>query len=202
MLQVSNLKTSDGEARYTVLPEFALAVLSLPHADGDCERIFSNVNRVKTKSRNRLITPTVEGTLLTSQTVKSAGCCGEFEPTSDMLNRMSTNTLYADYGPPRPKLMPGQTHEGSIYDEDLACFSRGESLRFFVYTGLPLPGTTRYYLSTTRYYLVLPGTNKYYQVLPGTTKYYQVLPCTTMYYLVLPCTTLYYHVLPLHYHVF
>lgn len=38
------------------LAEFALAVLSLPHSNASCERVFSKINCIKTKSRNRLIT--------------------------------------------------------------------------------------------------------------------------------------------------
>ena len=70
---------------------------------------------------------------------------------------------------------------------------RGESLRFFVYTGLLLPW----------YYQVLPGTTKYYLVLPCTTWYYFSTTLyylsTTWYYKVLPVTTKYYLVLLYYY---
>lgn len=44
----------DEEKQYTVLPQFALAVLTLPHSNADTERIFSKNNLTKTKIRNKL----------------------------------------------------------------------------------------------------------------------------------------------------
>lgn len=59
---------------YTALPKFALAALSIPHANADCERKFSKVNSIITKSRNKLITSTLNGILLADQTVRKSGC--------------------------------------------------------------------------------------------------------------------------------
>lgn len=55
---------------FSELASFALAVLSLPHANADCERVFSKTNLIKTDLRNRLITETVDGTLLAAESAK------------------------------------------------------------------------------------------------------------------------------------
>lgn len=52
------------------LAEFALSVLSLPHSNASCERVFSKINCIKTNSRNRLITSTVSATVITSEYLK------------------------------------------------------------------------------------------------------------------------------------
>lgn len=83
---------------FTELCDFVLAVLSLPHANADCERIFSSINGLKTKIRSKLITDTVSGVLHTKQCItsgrESKQNCTNFEPTSDMLSRMTSKSLY------------------------------------------------------------------------------------------------------------
>ncbi|KAL5246128.1 hypothetical protein ACI65C_013536 [Semiaphis heraclei] len=80
------------------LCNFALALLSLPHANADCERIFSSVNCMKTKIRSKLITETISGLLHAKQCIKggskSQNNCTNFEPTNAMLSRMTANSLY------------------------------------------------------------------------------------------------------------
>jgi len=54
-IQIKNLESR----QFYELAIFALSAMSLPHSNAYCERIFSKVNRVKTKSRNKLITNSV-----------------------------------------------------------------------------------------------------------------------------------------------
>lgn len=83
---------------YGELADFALSVLSLPHANADCERVFSTVNCMKTKLRNRLNTDTINGALHTKQHIKggreSGKTCVNFQPNEEMLSRMTKNILY------------------------------------------------------------------------------------------------------------
>ncbi|KAL5245825.1 hypothetical protein ACI65C_013233 [Semiaphis heraclei] len=77
------------------LAEFALAVLCLPHSNASCERVFSKINCIKTKSRNRLITSTVSATVITSECLKkNNGNCISFQPTKLMFDSMSYTSLY------------------------------------------------------------------------------------------------------------
>jgi len=79
---------------FSVLPKFALSAMSIPHANADCERKFSKVNSVKTKTRNRLITDTLNGILLADQTVRRSGCCLKFAPNVQMRNCMTAANIY------------------------------------------------------------------------------------------------------------
>lgn len=87
------LKTED----FSELAHFALSTLSLPHANADCERVFSKVNLIKTDLRNRLTVETVNGTLLAAESAKGltrTGNCVNFEPTKEMYSRMTKDKIY------------------------------------------------------------------------------------------------------------
>lgn len=83
-----------GEKEFAHLPQFALDALCLSHSNANCERVFSKVNLIKTKTRNRLLTETINGSLLATQCAKEKGDCIAFTPTEGMLSRMTTGTLY------------------------------------------------------------------------------------------------------------
>lgn len=86
------------------LSRFALMAISLPHANAECERVFSAVNLSKTKSRNRIVTSTLKGLLLTKQRVKTQNQnCVKFEPTSDEFDRMTSSSLYQKKKMPNEK---------------------------------------------------------------------------------------------------
>lgn len=77
------------------LAVFSISVLCLPHSNASCERIFSKINSVKTKSRNKLITSTVSSTVISSESIKEDnGNCISFKPIKDMLARMTSSNLY------------------------------------------------------------------------------------------------------------
>lgn len=77
------------------LAVFSISVLCLPHSNASCERIFSKINSVKTKSRNKLITSTVSSTVILSESIKKDnGNCISFKPIKDMLARMTSSNLY------------------------------------------------------------------------------------------------------------
>lgn len=61
--EVFMYKDSAGNNTFEELADFALEVLSLPWSNADVERVFSQLNLVKTKLRNRLITSTVNAVL-------------------------------------------------------------------------------------------------------------------------------------------
>jgi len=83
-----------GGKPFEELSEFALDALLLPHSNADCERSFTKVNLCKTRIRNKLVVPTINGILLSSQAVKSSsGVC--FNPSDDMRERMTAANYYA-----------------------------------------------------------------------------------------------------------
>lgn len=78
--ELSTLTDEFGDLYFTVLPLFALTILSLPTSNADVERIFSKVNLIKTKQRNKISTSTLTSLIIASEMVKSKGGCVNFEP--------------------------------------------------------------------------------------------------------------------------
>jgi hypothetical protein len=91
---LSTLEDFGARRVFRELGEFALDALVVPHSNASCERVFSKVNLIKTKPRNRLITGTLNGLMHTSECVKMAGGCASFKPTTTMLRSMTTSNLY------------------------------------------------------------------------------------------------------------
>lgn len=89
-------------AGFKELAKFALTVLSLPHSNAECERLFSKINRTKTKSRNRMITETVSAALMACECIKNTKfsskqneChCVTFTPPKEMIDLMTSSNLY------------------------------------------------------------------------------------------------------------
>lgn len=93
----------NGEDEYKNLSKFVLDVLCLPHSNADCERIFSKVNLIKTKTRNKLVTCSINGLLLSSQRVGAD--CTKYEPTSEELSKMTSSILYHRSNQPKENKM-------------------------------------------------------------------------------------------------
>jgi hypothetical protein len=88
---------------YKLLGAFAKAMLCLPVSNADCERVFSQVNLIKTSHRNRFSTEGVASLIFVKEGVKhTSESCVKFEPTREMLQKcnktMYTNveTVYGD----------------------------------------------------------------------------------------------------------
>ena len=75
------------------MANFALCVLSLPHSNAECERVFSKINLYKIKLRNKLKTDTVNGALLSSECIKEQKSCINFKPSEDMIARVKKSSI-------------------------------------------------------------------------------------------------------------
>lgn len=91
--QIRETLNLDGKQKFKKLGQFALDILALPHSNVSCERLFSKVNHVKTKSRNKLLPSTLQGILSASECVSQHGC-GKFEPTQKVLDSMTAVNIY------------------------------------------------------------------------------------------------------------
>ncbi|CAG4962241.1 unnamed protein product [Parnassius apollo] len=95
--QLSQIKDSNGDNKYHFLPRFMLQVLSLPHSNAECERKFSEINNIKTKQRNCLVTNTIKGNMLAQQAIRrTSENCVNFNPTKEMISRM-TAKIYENH---------------------------------------------------------------------------------------------------------
>ncbi|CAG5045515.1 unnamed protein product [Parnassius apollo] len=83
--------------------QFALDCLVLPHANADCERIFSKINLTKSRTRNRLVTGTIDEILLSCVAIKrnkrdsrfkiiAIAIALDFEPMEEMLQRANNKS--------------------------------------------------------------------------------------------------------------
>lgn len=86
------LYEENGEKLFSNLSAFVLNILSLPQSNCVCERLFSKVNLIKTKLRNKLMTNTINGLINTSECVKITTCV-KFQPTKTMYASMN-NEMY------------------------------------------------------------------------------------------------------------
>lgn len=87
----------EGENLFKNAASFLLKILSLPHFSVDCERVFSEINLIKTKVRNNLNTETMNSLLLASEHMKQSTSCVTFEPTKAMISSM-TKHIYEKQG--------------------------------------------------------------------------------------------------------
>ncbi|KAK3918984.1 Zinc finger protein 862 [Frankliniella fusca] len=116
--RIGKITDGEGNSKYAVLSEFVLSVLSIPHANADVERIFSKITLIRTRLRNRLITPTVEGLCLASECVKMRNkCCCSFEPSPKMLDSMTSHNLYG-YGKDSSNDVPAGGMDRAVNNTD------------------------------------------------------------------------------------
>ena len=91
--KVGSLRQMDNNLMFPNLSKFMQSVLCLPHSSATVERVFSAINRMKTKTRNRLSTETLTGLLHTKQLIKGKSCF-DFTVTKPLLKRVRTGSMY------------------------------------------------------------------------------------------------------------
>lgn len=89
---VSEKKRGDGTFIFPTLSKFVKSLFCLPHSSANVERIFSTINLLKTKQRNRCNTETLEGLLHAKNSFKKS-CCYDFKVTPDHL-KLFNNSMY------------------------------------------------------------------------------------------------------------
>jgi len=73
--EIYNYRDASGERAYGDLALFALSLLALPLSNADVERVFSQVNLVKSKTRNRLSNSTLSGILRVRYGLRRQSIC-------------------------------------------------------------------------------------------------------------------------------
>ena len=68
-----------------------IGLLVLPHSNADAEHIFSQINLIKSKTRNKLHTQTVSSLLTTKDDIPD---CRQFNPDNQMIKSMDSSTIY------------------------------------------------------------------------------------------------------------
>lgn len=95
-MTVHSHQDASGERDFKEVGQFALSMLSLPISNASVERVFSQMNLIKNKLRNRMQNKTLENTLhVRAFMSRNNLCCREFDPTEDMLS-LFTKDIYSD----------------------------------------------------------------------------------------------------------
>lgn len=93
--EVLNFKDSQGQARFQEIASFALSLLVLPHSNADVERVFSSMNLVKSKIRNRMQLPLLCSILTIRAGLRLAEkCCHNYDLPDDVLKKICSNETY------------------------------------------------------------------------------------------------------------
>ncbi|KAK3917883.1 Zinc finger MYM-type protein 1, partial [Frankliniella fusca] len=91
------LENGAGQRPYKELAFCALSLFCLPLSNAIVERVFSIMNVVKTKHRNRFSNSVLNAVLLLRLYLKAhKKCCLQFEPSEAMLRRFNSRDMY-DY---------------------------------------------------------------------------------------------------------
>ena len=84
-----------GENPFTDLADMALRVLTLPHSNADVERIFSHMNVVKSKLRNRLSIKSLNALLTIKYGLRRNGnCCCDYKLPNEVLKNIGSLKTY------------------------------------------------------------------------------------------------------------
>lgn len=93
--EVWRYRDASGENPFKELSEFALGVLVLPFSNADIERVFSTLNIVKNKYRNKMTTTMVNAILSVRYGLKRVEkCCKDYVFPHDILAKIGTKECY------------------------------------------------------------------------------------------------------------
>lgn len=120
-VEVLQYKDAGNSVPLLELATCALTILSLPHSNAEVERIFSQMNLVKNKLKNKMNTDTVNAILHIRYGLKRMGkTCSIYEFPNDVLDSVKENAkhLTKTESPDQPSTS-SQTIAGSVMaDED------------------------------------------------------------------------------------
>ncbi|RUM29379.1 MAG: hypothetical protein DSY42_06660 [Aquifex sp.] len=84
--KVGKTQLMDNTPMFPNLSQFMITLLCLPHSSVTVERVFSAINRMKTKTQNRLSTESLIGLLQTKQLFREASSC-DFQVTRSLIGK-------------------------------------------------------------------------------------------------------------------
>ena len=93
--QVKKVKKGDDSPMFPLIGRFMTTLMCLPHSSAAVERIFSQINLLKTKMRNKMNTATLNG-LLHAKTTFDSATCHDFKILPSHLNRMTEEIYKAE----------------------------------------------------------------------------------------------------------
>lgn len=96
--ELQKVKDGSNEMKFGVLSRLMCGLLALPHSSACVERVFSQVNIIKTKQSNRLLATTVANRLLAKQAIARQGVkCFDWEPSTRLLGDVKSGVCHQRY---------------------------------------------------------------------------------------------------------
>jgi len=93
--EVYNYKDASNENPFKSLASFAIMLLTLPISNAEVERLFSQLNLIKTKIRNKLSVTTTNSILRIRYGLKQSNkCCHNYNIPNDIIKKFKTNETY------------------------------------------------------------------------------------------------------------
>lgn len=93
-----SVKDGNNKAKFDLLSKFMCGLLALPHSSACVERIFSQINNIKTKQSNRLCTNTVANRLLAKQAIaREEVTCQNWEPSTSLIREVKLGHCHKRY---------------------------------------------------------------------------------------------------------
>lgn len=93
--EVLKFKDAQGVARFQELATFAITLLVLPHSNADVERLFSSMNIIKNKQRNRMKLTLLKSILKIRCGMQLMGkCCNNYEIPLNLIKQIGTKESY------------------------------------------------------------------------------------------------------------
>lgn len=93
--EVSMYRDSSDTNPFFELSEFALKLLVLPWSNAEVERLFSQMNIIKTKARNKMGTKLLDSILTIKSGLRRRNtCCLKYQFPPDVLKKIGTSQTY------------------------------------------------------------------------------------------------------------
>lgn len=93
--EVKNYADAGGNKPFGELAEFALHLLVLPFSNAEVERVFSQMNLVKCKIRNRMQNKMLNAIIsIRAHMLREKKCCHELDVPISVLNQIGNTSLY------------------------------------------------------------------------------------------------------------
>lgn len=94
--EVADYKDAKGVNSFHDICEMAISILSLPHSNAEVERLFSQINIVKNKLRNRLNSKSVSAIITVRSGLRRVGkCCSTYELPEMVVKQIGTMAAYS-----------------------------------------------------------------------------------------------------------
>ena len=85
-----------GENPYRELANFAMSILVLPISNAEVERMFSSMNVIKSKIRNRMQLKLTNSILTIRNSMRFGVCCIDHNIPDEIIKKVGTNAAYED----------------------------------------------------------------------------------------------------------